>query len=247
MPILVKNLRVQEKIFQKAENTVPKDISFTTNADNIEVKYDPERNRLDVMPQSLYSKDKTDPLNDILVRSVDLKHLNDFDYKSLVTDITQEEADRKARISKTISDITQEQIPEYNNVPEVLIETVQGRVGDLPYASQYTKYIIRQYRADPTDKATINVTLSCSPTTSGIDTNICPPPGATPGSTSSSTDPETGITTTTSRSCVVTGPHGPGCKAWEVSGQMLFLHDMTRSAQTVVDAFRANGNPLLQT
>ena len=226
---------------------MPQDITFRTNADNIEVKYDPERNRLDVMPQSLYSKDKTDPLKDILVRGVDLKHLNNFDYKSLVTDIVQEEADRKTRISKGIDDITQLQVPEFNNIPEVLIETVQGRVGDLPYSSQYTKYIIRQYRADPTDKATINVTLSCSPTTSGIDTNICPAPGATPGSTSSSTDPETGIVTTTSRSCVVTGPHGPGCKAWEVSGKMLFLHDMTRSAQTVVAAAKANGNPLLQT
>ena len=233
--------------FQNTQNTVPEDITFRTNADNIEVKFDPERNRLDALAQSLHSKAKTDPLRDILVKSVDMKHLQNLDYKSQVTDILNEEADRKARINKSIDDITQLQIPEYNNLPEVLIETVQGRVGDLPYSSQYTKYIIRQYRADPTDKATINVTLSCSPTTSGIDTNICPAPGATPGSTSSSTDPETGITTTTSRSCVVTGPHGPGCKAWEVSGKMLFLHDMTRSAQTVVAAAKANGNPLLQT
>ena len=184
---------------------------------------------------------------DILVRDVDNRHLNNFEYRSMAKEIFDEEENRKQRIRKQVTDITQEQIPEYNVTPEVLIETVQGRLGDLPYSSQYTKYILKQYRPDPTERATIQVTLSCSPTEPGIDTNICPPPTATPGSSFQTTDSETGITSTTSRSCVVTGPHGPGCKAWEAKGSMLFLHDITRSAANVVAASKAFGNPLLQT
>jgi|SaaInlV_120m_DNA_3_1039746.scaffolds.fasta_scaffold05358_6 hypothetical protein len=233
--------------FRETAETVPEDITFTNKVENIEVKYDPERNRLDALAQSLYSKGKTDPLKDILSRSVDLKHLQKFDYKSMVTDIMKEEADRKTRIIKSIDDITQEVIPEFKNLPEVLIETVQGRIGDLPYGSQFTKYVIRQYRADPSARATINVTLSCTPTTPGVNTTVCPPPTPPIVPPTSVTDPTTGATNSTSTTCVVTGPHGPGCTSWEVSGQMLFLHDLTRSAATVVAASKAYGNPLIQT
>ncbi len=233
--------------FNASADSIPKDVNFTTIQENIDIKFDPNRKKADVLPQSLYSKDKTDPLIDILVRDVDNRHLNNFEYRSMAKEIFDEEENRKQRIKQQVTDITQEQIPEYNVTPEVLIETVQGRLGDLPYASQYTKYILKQYRPDPTESATIQVTLSCSPTEPGIDTNICPAPNATPGSNFQTTDPETGITSSTSRSCVVTGPHGPGCKAWEAKGSMLFLHDVTRSAANVVAASKAFGNPLLQT
>ena len=233
--------------FNASADTIPKDVNFTTIQENIDIKFDSNRKKADVLPQSLYSKDKTDPLVNILVRDVDNTHLNDFKYREMARQIFNDERDRKDRIRKSIDDITQEQIPEYNVTPEVLVETVQGRLGDLPYSSQYTKYILKQYRPDPTERATIQVTLSCSPTEPGINTDICPPPAASAPTSGSSTDPETGIVTTTSRSCTVAGPYGPGCKAWEAKGSMLFLHDITRSAANVVAASKAFGNPLLQT
>ncbi len=234
--------------FNKSADSVPKDISFTNISGNVDIKFDTRRNKADVVPQRLYSKDKTQPLYNIMSRDVDLRHLNKLEFKSLENDLVAEESSRKSRISKSIDDITQFQIPEYNVTPEVLVETVQGRVGDLPYASEYTKYILKQYRSDSAERTTIKVTLSCTPTIPGIDEDVCPPPSVTPDSlTPPVLDPETGVTTSSNTTCVVSGPFGPGCTAWEASGEMLILHDVTRSAATVVAAAKAYGNPLLQT
>lgn len=234
--------------FNKSADSVPKDISFTTQAPNTEVKFDTQRRRADVLAQRLYSKPRTDPLYDIMIRDVNLDHLSEVDFKDGVKALIETEEGRKQNIRDVIGGLTQERIPEYNTMDEVYVETVQGRVGDLPYSSQYTKYILRQYRADPSTKQFINVTLSCEPVDPGIDEVTCPPPTPLPGgSTGPTTDPITGTTSSSTTTCTVTGPHGPGCQAWEISGQMLFLHDLTRSAATVVDAAKAYGNPLLQT
>ena len=234
--------------FNESADSVPKDINFTTQAPNTEVKFDTQRRRADVLAQRLYSKPRTDPLYDIMIKDVNLDHLSEVDFKDGVKALVDAEAGRKENIRDVIGGLTQERIPEYNTMDEVYVETVQGRVGDLPYSSQYTKYILRQYRADPSAVQSIVVTLSCEPVDPGIDEVTCPPPTPLPGgSTPEETDPLTGTTSSSTTTCTVTGPHGPGCQAWEISGQMLFIHDLTRSAATVVDAAKAYGNPLLQT
>ena len=139
---------------------------------------------------------------------------------------------------------TQFEIPEYNNVPEVLVETAQGRVKDLPYASENTKYVIRQYAPDPTEKAKISVELSVELTTIGT----CPIPGLTPPvpSSGSSTDSETGVTTAFSYSCRITGPFGPGCQNWSAKGEITFWNDHSAASRTSINAAEAFGNPLLE-
>ncbi|AIX17304.1 hypothetical protein Syn7803C76_82 [Synechococcus phage ACG-2014b] len=233
--------------FNESADTIPQEISFRTKQENIDIKFDKRRKKADVLPQSLYSQDKTAPLYPILIRDTDLRYLDRLDHTDLVSGIRGEEADRKTRISTLIDGITQYQVPEYNVTQEVLVETVQGRVGDLPYGTEFTKYILKQYRADPSERTTISVTLSCNPVAPGVNTTVCPPPAPPIVPPTSVTDPTTGATNSASTTCIVTGPHGPGCLAWEVSGEMLFLHDLTRSAATVVSASKAFGNPLLQT
>ena len=235
--------------FNESADTVPKDISFTTQSENVEVRYDTQRRRADVLAQRLYTKAKTDPLYDIMVRDdANWDHLDQVDFKDATKALLETDEGTKQNTRDIISGLTQLQVPEYNVQDEVLIETVQGRVGDLPYASQFTKYVLRQYRADPAKERSIQVTLSCEPVNPGIDEDVCPPPTPLVGGTEpDETDPETGITTGSTTTCTVTGPFGPGCQAWSVSGNMKFLHDLTRSAANVVDAAKAYGNPLLQT
>lgn len=234
--------------FAASADSIDPNVNFTDLSPNVEIKFDTQRNRADVLAQRLYTKDKTDPLRDIMIRDVELGHLNELDYKDLATGILKEDSDRKSRTGDLISGITQTQIPEYNVLQEAYIETVQGRVGDLPYASEYTKYIIRQYRADPAERDRITVTLTCTPVNPGIDETVCPPPTPLPGgSEPEETDPETGVTTSSTTTCTVSGPFGPGCQEWSASGTILFLHDLTRAAATVVDAAKAYGNPLLIT
>ena len=90
--------------------------------------------------------------------------------------------------------------------------------------------------------------MTCTPVNPGIDETVCPPPTPLPGSSEpEETDPETGTTTSSTTTCTVSGPFGPGCQEWSASGTILFLHDLTRAAATVVDAAKAYGNPLLIT
>ena len=55
--------------------------------------------------------------------------------------------------------ITQDE-PNIARYDESYIETVQGPFSELPYASQYTKYFLRQFRPDPRIDTNITVTLS---------------------------------------------------------------------------------------
>lgn len=234
--------------FNASADSVPKDIIFTTQSPNVEVKYDTQRNRADILAQRLYTKAKTDPLFDIMISDTNWSHLDQVDFKDATKSLLETDEGTKQHTRDIITGLTQYQVPEYNITDEVLVETVQGRVGDLPYSSQFTKYILRQYRADTTREQFIDITLSCEPVAPGINATACPPPTPLPGGTvPPTTDPETGVTTGSTTECTVTGPFGPGCQSWTISGRMKFLHDLTRSARNVVDAAKAYGNPLLQT
>jgi len=224
----------------------PKDITFTTNRGNVDVKYDPESRRKDIQPQSLYSAGVIAPLYDIMNKPSDMTHLGKLTKKDLANEIVEEELRIKERTNNLLRGLTQDVVPSYNDVQDALVETVQGRIGNLPYGSENTKYIIKQYSPDTNSRATISVTLSCRPATEGINTTACPPPVTVVPGPTSGTDPETGTTTAAASSCTMTGPFGPGCKSWAVKGEMLFLHDMSRSAQNAVAAGKAYGNPLLE-
>ncbi len=224
----------------------PEVITVTSNRGNIDVKYDPESRRKDIQPQSLYSAGVIAPLYDIMNKPSDMTHLGRLSQKDLASAIVEEEANIKVRTDALLRGLTQDVIPSYNDVPDTLVETVQGRLGNLPYGSENTKYIIKQYSPDTASRATINVTLSCRPVAEGINTTQCPPPVLTIPGPTSSTDPVTGTATAASSTCTMTGPFGPGCASWSVSGEMLFLHDMSRSAQNAVAAGKAYGNPLLE-
>ena len=230
-----------------SSDATPKKLDVSAGKENLEIKYDPERRRADELSQSLYKQSATDPLRPIIDRSSEysfeyLKDNQNIDPK--LRESILEMPGQQAEFDNFILDqATQFEIPEYNNVPEVLVETAQGRVKDLPYASEDTKYVIRQYAPDPTEKAKIGVELSVELTTIGE----CPTPGLTPPvpSSGSSTDSE-GVTTAFSYSCRITGPFGPGCQNWSAKGEITFWNDHSAASRTSIDASEAFGNPLLE-
>ena len=136
----------------------------------------------------------------------------------------------------------------YTN-PEVYIESVQRRFVNLPYASRYTKYYLKQYKPDGNIDTTINITVGCNVAEDGCGhiEPLCPPPGlpANTSETTSDTDEGTGETTETTISYTYTlGPlMGDGCKSWSASGKMLVRHNLTKATQTYADAVEAYGNP----
>ena len=197
----------------------------------------------------MYSKAATDPIRPKFVPRYDLRHLEDAPLDDNIKRVVYNERERFAEDgSKIIDSITQNVIPEFKTEKEVLINTVQGSLKGLPKASRYTKYLLRQYRADPRTSININFTLSCSPVDSGCSHFVCSPPAATPGSTTTEpteTDPITGDTTdsSTTNTYTVSALLGDGCKTWSASGSMKILHNLTGAGQNVLRAVEAYGNP----
>ena len=158
-----------------------------------------------------------------------------------------EDQDRiKNQVDRDIDAITQPKIPEFKQTQETKVETCQGSFDNLPTASTYTKYIMRQYRPDSARQTSIQVTLTMSPVNSGCAHIGCTPPGTQPGYSNSETDPETGVTTTTTGTYSMSPLLGPGCKSWTATGNMTIFHDLTRGANTVKLANDARGNPFTE-
>ena len=166
------------------------------------------------------------------------------EYKQTFTTDLQRSKDT---VNNNIDSITQEKYPDYRVGDETKVESVPGSFTNLPTASKFTKYIIRQYRPDTKKKTTIGVKLSCTPVDIGCEHFSCPPPTPTAGSTTSTseTDPISGDTTDTSTTTVYSMSPllGPGCQAWEASGSITIWHDFARAARTVAAAAAAYGNP----
>ena len=112
--------------------------------------------------------------------------------------------------------------PQYETYDNVYIETVQGPFSELPYASTYTKYFMRQYRPDPRINTNISVTLSVNVAQEGTSHFSCPQPAASTrlGSTFS----------------FLGGPSGPGCQNWSATGNMIMDNDLTSATRTLSSA-----------
>ena len=221
----------------------PERQDYTIPDETFRVKEDPNRNRVSKLPQQKYTKAATDKYKEETKVQYDLQYLNDIDidrkYKDEWEIARQEDIAQRV---KDVDDISQENAIEYDVRKEMYVETVQGATSQLPHASEYTKYMLRQYRPDPTRKTTINVTLASTPVTAGCTHFSCtaPPPG-TGGST---TDPETGGTYNTTYT--MSSLMGSGCKAWSCSGTFPMYNDLSASARQVADATAAYGNPYSQ-
>lgn len=230
--------QLEENIDQTPERQ-----DYTIPDETFRIKEDPNRNRVSKLPQQKYTKAATDKYKEETKVRYDLQYLNDSDidreYKVEWENARQDEIKQR---EKDVDDISQENAIEYDVRNEMFVETVQGPTSGLPHASEYTKYMLRQYRPDPTRKTTINVTLSCSPVTAGCNHFSCTAPAAQTGG--SSTDPDTGVTTTTTYT--MSGLMGEGCKAWTATGTFPMYNDLTASAQQVANATAQYGNPYSQ-
>ena len=221
---------------------IQQDLIVQNEVPNFKIKLDPNRQRIDKLPQRMYSKSNTDPFKAETAIKYDLKYLGDVEIPRNYKDEFTKESDRSAQMRlDDIEAVTQEKIPEYANHDECFVETVQGPTSALPHASTYTKYMLRQYRPDPTKDTNLSVTLSCTPVNSGCAHFSCGQPAAQSGSTTNNGD---GSTTTTTY--VMSGMLGDGCKAWTASGKLRMWNDMTTSTVQFANATTAYGNPFSQ-
>tara|TARA_R100001510_G_C7654640_1_gene213395 strand:- start:697 stop:3621 length:2925 start_codon:yes stop_codon:yes gene_type:complete len=211
----------------------------------MEVKMDPERDRLEQRSQRKLQKFQTDPLKSLIVPDYDTDFLSDTpideDYKKVITDGKKTSQDT---VLKDIDDITQERYPEFVRIPESKVETNAGSFTELPQASNYTKYLMRQYRPDPAKVQTLTVSLSCTPVNVGKSHFVCNQPTATPNTDTGVID--NGDGTTTQEIHIFSFGNqvlGPGCQPWEAQGTMTIWHDLSRDARSVVRATEAYGNP----
>ena len=137
-----------------------------------------------------------------------------------------------ANHEQNIADLTQSGA-RYRTRDESFIETVQGPFSELPAASTYTKYFLRQFRPDPRQDTTITVNLSVNVANVGTSHFSCPQPPAS--------------TRLGSQFSFLGGPSGPGCQNWSASGSMLMLNDFTSATRTLSKATAAYGNPYVVT
>jgi len=137
-----------------------------------------------------------------------------------------------ANHEQNIADLTQSGA-RYRTRDESFIETVQGPFSELPAASTYTKYFLRQFRPDPRQDTTITVNLSVNVAQAGTSHFSCsqPPSSTRTGSTFS----------------FLGGVQGPGCQNWSASGSLLMLNDFTSATRTLSKATAAYGNPYVVT
>lgn len=230
---------------------VPSETLLTSQEPKIEIKSDPDRKRITQLSQTKFSKDATEPLKAIVEPTYDVNYLSsvpidDEDLKAIIRDDKKRIKDQG---EKNIDDITQKVYPEYDSKQESKVETCIGSFTNLPTASTYTKYLMRQYRPDPSKETSITVKLTMNPVNTGCAYTGCTPPGISSGYSeeidTGETDPVTGdpITTTYTYSYSMSPLLGPGSKSWTATGKMKIFHDLTRGANTVTLATDAFGNP----
>tara|TARA_R100001463_G_scaffold4299_1_gene16332 strand:+ start:734 stop:3679 length:2946 start_codon:yes stop_codon:yes gene_type:complete len=211
----------------------------------MQIKMDPERDRVHQRSQRKLQTFQTDPLKTRIIPDYDTDFLKDTpideDYKQEIIDHKKKEQET---VLKNIDDITQQVYPEFVNFDESKVQTNVGSFTELPHASTYTKYLMRQYRPDPQKVQKLIVTLGCTPVNIGKSHFVCNQPTATPNT-------DTGVInngdgTTTQEVHIFSFGNlvrGPGCQAWTASGEMTIWHNLTRDANTVVRAAAAYGNP----
>ena len=213
----------------------------------MQIKMDPERDRVHQRSQGKLQTFQTDPLKDLIVPdySSQLTFLKDTpideDMKQEIKDLEKLEA---KEVLQNIDDITQQVYPEFVTIDESKVQTNVGSFTELPHASTYTKYLMRQYRPDPQKLQKLTVTLGCTPVNIGKSHFVCNQPTATPNT-------DTGVInngdgTTTQEVHIFSFGNlvrGPGCQPWTATGEMTIWHNLTRDANTVTRAAAAYGNP----
>ena len=226
-------------------NSVPQSLTTEEKAEPMFIKTDPEEDEFYTRGQRLYTKEQTDPLYDEMVPKYDTSYLDlsDFpaDFKKAITDTTDT---IENNVVETIGNVTQDVYPEEITLPATKVETNIGSFTNLPTATNFTKYIMRQYRPDSKPSETLTVTLSCTPVNIGTSHFVCNQPTKTPDTdTGEVTDDQGNTTRTTQVYTMGTVIQGPGCQPWEASGIITVLHDYSKSARTVGLAAKAFGNP----
>ena len=207
------------------------DVDF---APRIDLKQDPDLNRVQKVPQYHYKSATMEEFDAKFAVNYSLLHVGDV-YPAWFGDVLVHEKDRNKEMRlQDIEDITQVAVPAYAVNRERMVTTVQGRFSGLPHASTYTKYHMRQYRADATKKVDINVTLTCTPVNSGCGHIGCSAPNT--GNVNSSS----GNTVTT---YTMSPLLGSGCKTWNAVGTLPMYNSLTKSANVWSDAITEYGNP----
>ena len=215
-------------------------ISVSDPKPTIEVKMDPDRRRVETVPQRLYSRDAAQFMYEVVEPKYNLSFLEKDEIldgsikKILIDELARTTQERK----ESIDNIIQDSIPETVNLKESFVETVQGPLSELPKASTYTKYLMTQYRADPARDTEISINLSMTPVNVGKSHFTCTAPAGQTGGVVNNADGSTTTTTYTMSSL-----QGPGCQPWSISGTMKIFHDLSSAAQTASDAGEAYGNP----
>lgn len=221
----------------------------TSEVDNGILLVDQNRNRKLQINQRLFSEDKVkklkknfDKMDDSVLNnftnpsSAEVEFSKSYDTASATTN---------AAIDSHMAAITQEKIPEFKTYKEVKVETTQRRFLDMPKASEKTKYLITQYRADRRQTTQIKIKISCTPLETGCGHITCSPPGLPAPSSSTTQSTQNGVTTssTISFSYLLTGLHGTGCQAWTAEGSMLVYNNLTTAMEIYSAAVKAYGNP----
>lgn len=218
---------------------------------NIEIKLDPKSKRRETMVQKQFSRGDMKSIKEVMLPKQSYKEIDEVDLgpSALAQNFKKAAKDNMetlgTEIEKLTEGITQDVIPEIKVYDESFIQTVQGPFSELPYASNLTKYILRQYRPDNREQLNIRVTLGVTQQDVGKAHFSC---SASASSRASTTDPNTGaVTASTFTFPFGQVPQGPGCQNWSASGDMIMRNDFTNAAQTMAKASSVYGNPYLVT
>ena len=227
-------------------------LKASVTAKSIDAAYyidkDPTIDRYHEIGQRKYTKDVIDNLrqfhdNDRNKGYVDKEGLKDLsdEYRNMLKNHVE---DIDKHWNGVLDKYTQEKVPEKVKYDANYVQTIQGSLTQLPYATENTKYLLKQYRADPTQHDTITIELSCKPTNAGCaHINCNAPAGTTPNpNTQTSTDGD-GNTVVTTLTYTMSNMLGDGCKEWTAKGDCKIYHDLTRSMETFDRAVKAYGNP----
>lgn len=230
--------------------------TYETQSPGNTPKYDQKRFRKEPLQRTGYNPEALDELQGAQrVPDLSLPSENrDILPQSWHDDREREKKTQEDAIDDMFDALTQKDADLVYTNPEPYVETAQRRFVNLPYASRFTKYYIKQYRPDGNIDTKINITIGCNVAEDGcghIEPG-CPPPGmpansSTTTSEESDPDPGTGETTTTETTVSYTYTTSPmlgdGCKSWSASGSMLVRHNLTKATQTYASAVQAYGNP----
>ncbi|BCV00514.1 MAG: hypothetical protein CM15mV36_0040 [Caudoviricetes sp.] len=214
---------------------------------NVEIKKDPNYKRRDEMVQRLFDRKDVTPLKTGLVPA---QPYNQIDFVDLGSSKEAQDLKKSTRelfetpknqIPTDMEALIQDQIPEKSVYDESYVETVRGPFSELPYASDLTKYFMRQFIPDGRQNVNISVTLGVTQLNKGHAHFNC---SALASSRADVTDPNTGqVTSSTFSFPFGQVPQGPGCQDWSATGTMSIRNDFTNATQTMAKATRLYGNP----